>query len=388
MIVGIFFMILPILLGTLNFILSIINKTGEFNLTTILSGEIFSNWGYTFWETLLDFDFFLSEFWFNVLFCLIVASICVLYGQTPEYIRIQPDYKILSNRCRIFGIIAGIILILAIIGSVFDWGLARPYLSGQTFNLWMGNSYDEHFSNFILPLAFLLGGFPALLYIMARSTFIDSQKWSANRIGIWMIGIAIGIIQILIIVNKIDLLTIFDGTALSVLIYSVFDIFFIIGVICVIEARSRKIDELLKTPDAETNLNSTSELKSESSSSPIVVAQENGIDTNSNESEENPNGESILDNLKEEFEKGVEFIKTKVDPRLIRHVYRYTFFLFCVIIVGVIVVSYFNAYLTIDHFKLIQHVLSFIFRVMLTLSFYYFGAYLISERFLEEEGDK
>ncbi len=220
-------------MGLINLLYGAYSVLGTWDLNAIFIKPDLSNYGYTFSQALFDFDNFIGEFWGNVVFSLVTAAFLLIYTSKPSE---DPDQNVkmehvITKRVKILAILTFGFLFFGILGSIFRWGLARPYLDGQTFTLLFENFDIYHTSEQFFLWVLALTGFPAILYLTVKSIRTQEFDWHPNRIGLIFYGITLAIMELFWIIFPIELLYMIDANAILGLIYSILQWFVIIGII-------------------------------------------------------------------------------------------------------------------------------------------------------------
>ncbi|HME55811.1 MAG TPA: glycoside hydrolase family 9 protein [Candidatus Lokiarchaeia archaeon] len=232
--VAILFMILPPLISLAVIFWGVHSNTGGISLAQMFTAPIYTGYGYTLLEGLFDFDKFFAEFWFSLIFCIILTGYIVVYGKSQAEREHGLGKKELGRRTWIFGTITAGFLVFTVIGSMLKWGLDRSYLSGDPFNILADNLYPDYFSEEFYAIVVVAAGFSVIVYRMMRG-FRDQQGWVPNRSGLKYVLIGIGIIEVLIFVFPIKGNLFFTGNAFLELLSAVFQTVLIVGIFGIFE---------------------------------------------------------------------------------------------------------------------------------------------------------
>ena len=104
-IVSLIYLLFPLVLGVIIFFYGISSQIGSINFVQIFTAPIYSNYQYTFYQTMFDPDFFLGSFWSNIIFCLIVVGYVILYGRSQREYGSGSEYPQLKKRAWVYGLV-------------------------------------------------------------------------------------------------------------------------------------------------------------------------------------------------------------------------------------------------------------------------------------------
>ncbi len=214
-----------------------------FSLEAFLTAPIFGNYRLTLSQLLLDVDSLLANIITILLFCLCFAFFAVFYGPTATEIGLEAK-PVLVRRMKIYGGIAGGILGTAILLSLTQIGYIRPELAGKTFEIMFLNFHPENFSVQIYYYLFLFAGWPGVLYLagstktpLRRTTWAGS-KTNTGRIFLFVAGVAVEIMFLVFSLNPWVVVN--SSVAIREILFSLFDILFLTGIVLVAELRGHK----------------------------------------------------------------------------------------------------------------------------------------------------
>ncbi|HME56326.1 MAG TPA: hypothetical protein VKM55_29270 [Candidatus Lokiarchaeia archaeon] len=207
------------------------------------TGEVFGPSRITFLQAIMDVDDFLANFVSIVLFCLVSAFFFVYYGPSRVEAKIRENSTGLKKAAWIFGVATIGIFIIAVIVSYSNVVNDHPEFDGQGLVLAISNFYPENFSVHALYYAFIFSGFPGIFYMIASGNLQARQlHWIPDRknSGILFMIIAAVIVEILVIASPIvpwDMIN--ASTSVREMIFSLFDVLFITGLILLVESKTK-----------------------------------------------------------------------------------------------------------------------------------------------------
>ncbi len=206
-----------------------------FSLEAFLTAPIFGNYRFTLSQLLLDVDSLIANFITILLFCLIFAFFAVYYGPTSIELGSRDSSPAIVKRMKFFGGIAAGILGVAILLSITQLGYIRPELAGRTFEIMFLNFHPENFSVQVYYYLFLFSGWPGILYLAGSTkTAVRRATWAGSKTNtgrIYLI-IAVAIVEIMFFAFPlIQYVVTTSGVAIREVLFSLFDILFLTGVI-------------------------------------------------------------------------------------------------------------------------------------------------------------
>ncbi len=216
----------------------------SFSLEAFLTAPIFGNYRFTLSQLLLDVDSFLANFITILLFCLVFSFFCVFYGPTATELGSRDSSPVLMKRMKLFGGIAAGILGVAILLSVTQLGYIRPELAGRTFEIMFLNFHPENFSVQVYYYLFLFSGWPGILYLVASTKdAVRRATWAGSKSngGKSFLFIAIAIVEVMFFIFPlIPYVITTSGVAIREILFSLFDILFLTGLVLTIEMRDEE----------------------------------------------------------------------------------------------------------------------------------------------------
>ncbi|MBD3351238.1 MAG: hypothetical protein GF364_07105 [Candidatus Lokiarchaeota archaeon] len=239
------YVITPIVIAILYFFVGFLIENGEIDFEMIIFGEVYTKYNYTLVECLLDIEQFLGLFINTIMYSLLFAGAILCYGLPKNEMENFSNYRDLSKKTKIAGIIALSILITSIILSILGLGISRPEWDGKTFVLMFTNFYPEFFSLTIFPFI-IFASYSFIPYIFAKITRVGVSKWKPNKIGIYYLLGFLGLFQLLLISMPLNISEMFHADILRELLYRGLDLFIITGTILLIELKQRKIQFALE----------------------------------------------------------------------------------------------------------------------------------------------
>jgi hypothetical protein len=244
-------------------------ETGQVDLVKMFTSPIYSNYSYTMLESVLDFDKFLAEFWFSVIFCLILIGYIVIYGKSHDEFQKGDGNKVLRRRSWTFGTLALGLFIFVIIGAMLKWGLYRSYMGDDPFTILADNLYPEYFSEQLYVIGLLAAGFGLIIYRTMRG-FGDGKTWMPNLGGLKFLLLGFLIVEIFAFVFPIKSNLFFTGNTLLELLSIIFQTLLIVGIIGIVEWKEQFVSSIKKneriTENKENDMISESIVPGESSS--------------------------------------------------------------------------------------------------------------------------
>ncbi len=218
-----------------------------FSLEAFLTAPIFSNYRFTLSQLLLDVDSLLANFNTLLLFCLVFAFFGVYYGPTATELGARVTAPALVKWMKVFGGIAAGILGVAIFLSVTQLGYIRPELAGRTFEIMFLNFHPENFSVHIYYYLFLFSGFPGVLYLAGSTkNAVRRATWAGSKTNSGMILLFIAVVLVEVMFFIFPLLpwvVTTSGVAIREILFSLFDILFLTGVVLFLEMRDEAKSE-------------------------------------------------------------------------------------------------------------------------------------------------
>jgi hypothetical protein len=366
--VSILFLLIYVISSLIYYFVDIYVNVGAFDFNQMVSGEIYTNYYYTLGESLLDFDKFIGELWGSLVFCLFTSAYLIMYGKSSEDIKNGADYKQLSKKAGIFGILAAGIFIFCLIGSLLNLGLSRAHLDGESFQILLGNFYPEHFSEQIISYLFFGLGFVVLPYLGIRNIQKRKKLWKPNLSGLKYLFLGLIIVEFCIILFPIQPEYFITGNSILEWVFSLLQTLFIVSIIGLIETKELQGKEAVESAVP-------SEINSEESD---IIPE--------NKKEKEPSFETESDNIKKSGNPIIDFIKNvpEADPRLKIHTMRY-FAIFLTLLaaytLSFIIIEPFSDF---GFFRYAQTLWIMLFRVFLVLFIYYFDSHLTKTKLLEE----
>lgn len=228
----------------------------SFSLEAFLTAPIFGNYRLTLSQLLLDVDSFLANFITLLLFCIVFAFFAVYYGPTMTELGSKASTSTLMKRMKVFGGIAAGILGVAILLSVTQLGYVRPELAGKTFEIMFLNFFPENFSVQVIYYFFLFAGWPGILYLAASTkTALRRELWAGSKTnaGMMFVIIAAIVVEIMFFVFPlVPWVVVNSSVAVREILFSLFDILFLTGLILVDEMRCQKSPNACATDSPRT----------------------------------------------------------------------------------------------------------------------------------------
>lgn len=300
-------------------ILWVLNIALGISTETYFDAPYYSNYRLTLFEALFDFEKFLGDFIGNIVFAGIIAGYFLIYhAHIPRKIPLEHQSK-QKRLSIILLLVATILFFVGLVGSIFNWGFVRPYLDDQETHLIFWNFYPNRAAEQILLWALLLSGISIIFHILGLKVL--QIPIESKRIGFFFILGCLIIINIVLIVSPLDWIFMFDGNAVIDLLYSIIQIIFINGLMFLYLFLNKKGNDFIPSGMA---------------------------------------GSSV---------------------KLVKNLWRnHLIAVFSVFIVGLIGILYYSPFTQIGIVRFLQHVLSFIFRILLVFGFYFLGNTLQSKR--------
>jgi hypothetical protein len=238
-------LLISVFLCFINFYYGVEADIGSFDLFLAWNSPSLSNYMITLREALFDFDSFLGHFYENILLSMLTASQILYILDKKEMIKNsnennQKTIKLTKNSRRasmIFFLVCALMLILSIIGSIFDLGYARPYLENFTIYLMLGNFYPQRFSEVFFVYLLFLAGFPLFIFSIGKANTVprlvnDARNNSRlSMIAKMLYSISYFIVIMFILIFPIDRASIANGNSVLAMIYSVIALFLSLGLV-------------------------------------------------------------------------------------------------------------------------------------------------------------